>query len=278
MRSIASFAACAIMIPPAATDADTDKQKPTCEICGQVFASRQSKSRHTRRFHAAAAAAPHIAPVDIDAIDRRISTLEASLRACETELSLLHVKRTLAAHNTFSACTGCIGTLEGTFNLNLNSGNSDTAFSRRRFDVESMVPFGALFDEFVSHAQLKACGYSIVRLMQLTHFNPEHPEHMNFLVTPTPTDMQAYALGSDRIWTEVDFSSSVLELLKKLARRVTDANPLEGRKYDDETALVAMGGNSISMNAMKGIRDHSPLAVKTLTQLGVVLPSKLVPL
>lgn len=274
---------------------DSEKRKHGCEICGRVFASRQSKHRHVQRFHTLATSTPSYSePVDIDAINKRISALEENVRASNTEISLLHEKRDRAINNTFShinattlntgTMTGCTFTTNLTLNLHTNShgtdghasgGGGDPPPGHSHLDVQSMVPFGANFDEFVSPAQMKAIGYSIVRLLQLTHFNPDHPEHMNFLSTP---DMQAFALGSDRNWTKVDLNTSILELLKKLGQRVAAANPLEGLKYEDEVAFIVMGANSISMNAIKGIRDHSPMAVKKLTQLGIVLPSELIPL
>lgn len=296
-------------------DADSDKRKPSCEICGRVFASRQSRHKHVQRFHALATSTPYLDPVDIGAINRRICDLEATVRASNTEISLLREKRAHAINNTFAespmnSCNvnsgtvnggsvnwgavnggsvngGCVnwGTVNGgtnfnthlTVNMHINSGadkcGGAPASSSPTFDVHSMVPFGAEFEEFVSPEQMKVNGYSIVLLLQQTNFNPEHPEHMNFLCTP---DMRSFALGSDRIWTEVDFISSVTELLKKLGQRVAAANPLEGRKYASNLGSMTMGGaNAISLNLMKGVREHSPMAVKRLTQLGVVLPREL---
>ena len=243
-----------------------------CELCDKQFKSRQSKWMHKQRSHPTGT----ITTTDIE---DRIVLLEKRIKEMQDEIDALRAKQASITNNNFSGNNVVNMSNENVnFNHSLNSPSSPSRSPSpplriRHLTVDDMHPFGVETDEFLSVAKFKACGYSIVRLLELSHFNPSHPEHMIHIISPR-SNSDAYILDSDRQWVKMDTSKTIWPLLRSIVRRVKAVNPLEAVRYDDDTEFLG-GENSITFKAMQGMMSHSKMCIRVLTEMGITLPEEL---
>jgi hypothetical protein len=251
-----------------------EKRVYDCEVCQKPFATRQSRWMHMHRFHSA------LLTYDEGTIAERIGVVEQNIRALTLELSALRAKETVVVNNRFGSghvnsmtnCNNNTNCNQIGFNTTLPvTSDDDYTDSIVPLSIENMHPYGEDYDEFISASQFKECGYSIVKILQLSHFNPHHPEHMNFIFVSKSHD-DAYILGRDRVWTKASFKAILMDLLRKIVKRIACFNVAVANKYPDDTHLLMGELDSVTMNAIKGVTDYSPLAVQILTKRGIELP------
>jgi len=241
-----------------------------CELCDKQFSTRQSKWSHKQRTHPSGM-------FDNADIEKRVALLEKQISELQSELLTLQNKHKFNVNNNFGASTNAIGNCEQlTININQSSTSVSSSSRGERMSVEDMHPFGEdIADEFISAHQFKECGYSLVKLLQLSHFNPVHPPHMNFIMTPDCCE-KAYVLGRDHRWVKVDFHTTLLASLWKIVKRLKTVNPTEASRYEDDTSFLLGGMESISLKAIQGVAMYSRTCVKILSEMGVSLPGDLV--
>lgn len=240
-----------------------------CELCDKQFKSRQSKWMHKQRLHPSGG-------IDNTDIENRIVVLENRMKEMQAELDALRAKHVFNSNNSFSAATVVNINANETLNINHAPTSPSSNSCSKRLSLDGMHPFDVETDEFLSVAQFKACGYSLVRLLELSHFNPSHPEHMNCILSPHNNDY-VYILDSDRQWVKVSNNNEFLmTVLSNLVRRVKVVNPVEALKYDDNNVFYSGEGGAISFKVLQGMKSHSKICIKTLTDLGILLPEDLV--
>lgn len=244
-----------------------------CELCDKQFKSRQSKWMHKQRSHPTGT----ITTTDIE---DRIAVLENRIKEMQDEIDALRAKQASITNNSFSGTNNLniMSNENVNFNHSLNNPSSPSRSPSpplriRHLTVDDMHPFGVETDEFLSVAKFKGCGYSIVRLLELSHFNPSHPEHMNHIISPR-SNSDAYILDSDRQWVKVNTSKTIWPLLRSIVRRVKAVNPVEAGRYDDDTEFLG-GKDSITFKAMQGMMSHSKMCIRVLTEMGITLPEEL---
>lgn len=241
----------------------------TCELCGKQYASSQAKWMHKHRSHPSGT----VSATDLEA---RMIVLEKRISDLQVELDTVRDMHKTMTNNSFSPSINMISYCENVTIHNHSSSATSYSPAVRQLSIDDMHPFDDdNFEEFISAAQFQECGYSLVKLLQLSHFNPAFPEYMNFIQIPSCSD-KAYVLGKDRRWVKVDFHSSFIALLYRLVNRVKKLNPAEASKYDDETSLFIGGMESISLKAMQGISMYSHMCVRKLSEMGICLPGDVV--
>lgn len=242
-----------------------------CELCDRHFSSRQSKWMHKQRSHPCGI-------VDNSDIDKRMVVIEKRILDLQSELDTLRAKHAFNTSNSFGPSTTVVNITASEQRMTIINGGGacvGSCSSARRISVGDMHPFGEDTEEFVSVSAFKECGYSLVKLMQLSHFNSVHPEHMNFIMVPDCCE-KAYVLNRERRWVKVDFHTTMISLLWRIVQRVKTVNPAEALKYDDDTSFLVGGTESISFKAIQGVAMYSRTCVKVLTEMGVCLPGDLV--
>lgn len=242
----------------------------TCELCGKQYGTSQAKWMHKHRSHPSGS-------VDITELESRMCVLEKRICEQQAEFDVLREKHKFLTNNSFGPAAHVVSGCENvTVHYHYSSSSVSSSSALRQLSIDDMHPFDdETFDEFISASQFQECGYSLVRLLQLSHFNPVFPEHMNFIPIPNCSD-KVYVLGKDRRWVKVDFHTSFLALMWRLVHRVRKMNPSEASKYEDDTSFFLGGMESISLKAMQGMAMHSPACVRKLCDLGVCVPGDVV--
>lgn len=242
----------------------------TCELCDKQFNTRQAKSMHKQRLHPSGT-------IDNSDIEKRIAVLEKRIHEIQTEVDGLRAKHAFNLNNTFGPCTNSISIMATEQNLTINNQSSTQSIqnsNKKQISVEDIHPFGKETEEFISASQFKDCGYNLVKLLQLSHFNPAHPEHMNFIMIPN-TSEEAYVLNSEYRWVKADLHTTLISVLWRLVHRLKMVNPTEALKYDDVVKFYTGGMEAITLKAMQGIVVYSRLCVKILSDMGIALPGDL---
>lgn len=237
--------------------------------------------------------AQRILPSDFEdrtaALEKYICDHQAELEVLQTKLLQLEVLQTkvlqlealqnehkvTTTNNSFGPTTNVVNNCVNVTINHYSPNSSHPPPPGRHFSLEDMHPFDDdNFEEFLSVAQFQECGYSLVKLLQLSHFNPAFPEYMNFIQIPNCID-KAYVLSKDRRWVKVDFHTSLAALMWRLVRRVSKINPVEASKYEDDTSFFIGGMESISLKAIYGIASHTQMCIRKLCDLGICLPGDL---
>lgn len=244
----------------------------TCELCGKQYGSSQAKWMHKHRSHPSGT-------IDNSDIEKRIAVIEKRMADIQSELDGLRSKHAYNINNSFSGSTSVVN-ISSNENLTIVhqgvAGNGDKQCNGdKQLSIEDMHPFeDDNFEEFLSVAQFQECGYSLVKLLQLSHFNPAFPEYMNFIQVPNCIE-KAYVLSKDRRWVKVDFHTSLAALLWRLVHRVSKVNPVEASKYENDASFFKDGMESISMKSIYGIASHTQMCIRKLCDLGICLPGDL---
>lgn len=247
-----------------------------CDVCGKHFSSVQARSMHKRRSHTTLLRHSQ----DIDELDNRITFLKKRVIEFQNEIGQLQQYRSFVINNKFT-------TIKLNLSRNIDVDDLERSLSMVELCTKSVVTVSSIEDmhifdacdilisggEFITHEQFRECMYSPVRILQLSKFNPEHPEHMNMLMIPGQTEF-VYILDHDRTWKKVSMVDTLLDTLLGVVARIRRMNPnVEAATYDGVS--LADPKNRIVFNAIAGIIAFSPIAIGTLQHIGIQLPSEL---
>jgi len=221
-------------------------------------------------------------------MEKRMAYLENRIDEMGAELEALRKKHTFTINNSFgSATNNYVVTCENFTNTTTNNNTAPDAAElspaaaelspAATTPMEDMHPFGEEVtpeSEFLSVAQFKECGYNPVKLLQLSHFNPAHPQYMNIIMDPS-CYQQTYVYGRDRCWAKTDLQDSLMPVLRSIVQRMSRVNPAEASKYKDDAAFLQGGAGSVTFRAMQGMAMHSRTCIRVLSERGVPLPEEL---
>lgn len=144
------------------------KRPCQCEYCGKHFASRQSKYNHKKKFHINGS------------LDVRMHELQHHLASVLAEIE--HARKitpTCVVHNITNNNTSNITTNNITNNNTVTNNNVTININVFRRENTAYIQ-GELLKQLNTSDNLNE---SLIDLIKMIHFNKQHPENMNIMVS-----------------------------------------------------------------------------------------------